>query len=179
MKQEKIEFRLKWGRLIIVNIVYVIGMCFILWYSMQKINTTYAAIMTEKMVIQSKETYDRCMKILAVLTVILNGLWLCAVCGRSEIRRTCEENTLFCSVGLSVAVFLVLIAAGLKCPGITDDLGNPYPLYYFYSVGFWFLVNLFGFPPENVEKVMFFGGSVGRWCVAIAALIFTGVCLSI
>lgn len=179
MKQNKLKFELNLVKLIAWNILFVTGMCIIVWYSIQKINLTYEYILTEEMVKQTKEAYELSITAIAVIAVILNGLWLYAVCGRSEIRRICEENTLCCSIGLSIALFIMIIAAGLRCPGITDDLDKPYPLYYSYSIGFWFLVNLFGFPPENVEKVLFFGGRTGRWIVAAAALILAGIVLSL
>lgn len=127
----------------------------------------------ESIVKQSLEDYMRGIMGCLVAAIAVNGIWWLLALNATGLRQSFEKYAVLYAVLLAISLFIIICVVQLRHGSIVDDMENQYTLNYAYSIGFGFLINIFGVPPQTVQDVLLPGGIWGRIAAVIVAAVIT------
>ncbi len=174
MEKESVRYGLE--NLIKIIISAVLYVLMIRWIDFEVSETFGYLAGKEAAVNESVNTYLGNVHGILMFALFLNfAVWWLIACIPYRPRYWFESNALAWAVVLSLFLFGAIFVIGY-CGGATvADLGDGQILYYSYSIGCVFLINLFGLPPQAVKEVLMPCKGKTRYIMVIIAALAIGM----
>lgn len=157
-------------------------LCFLIWFVIygllfiainSRVQVQFKGVTADDMIVG----YMNGIKIVLIAVIILSGLWwYFLVVNQGKAREYFECCTFGCAIFFICVSIIVAVGIYFYVPGIYDMNRKMHYLWYIFDFVMAFILNMYAFPPRNVQMVMMKGKAWTRWIVSLsAALVGMGI----
>lgn len=149
----------------------------IFWWIDLKVNETFGYLAGKEAAIkESMNVYLGNIRNIIMFALFLNfAVWWLMACIPYRPRYWFECSTLVWAMVLGLFLFGAIFVISCLGGATIDYFGNGQTLYYSYSIGCAFLINLFGLPPQAVKEVLMPCKGKTRYIVVVIAAFAIGI----